>query len=104
MTTHEVSISGLTALREQGQMMWSESEQGWSGAPAAIIAALAADGFTECKHEATSSRRDCRPVGGVWQGVNPHTRSVASLIWVARQATQPATLFIEIDGEALPSL
>jgi hypothetical protein len=97
-------MTSLNELREQGQMTWSEGEQGWTGAPGEILAALAADGFAECKREMTTSRRDCRPVGGVWQGVNPHTRSVASLIWVARPAAQPATLFIEIDGEALLNL
>ena len=75
-------MTSLDELREQGQMTWSEDEQGWTGAPAEILAALAADGFAECKREMTTSRRDCRPVGGVWQGVNPQTRSVASLIWV----------------------
>ena len=64
-------MTSLNELREQGQMTWSEDEQGWTGAPAEILAALAADGFAECKREMTRSRRDCRPVGGVWQGVNP---------------------------------
>lgn len=97
-------MTSLTDLRQQGQMTWSEDQQGWTGVPAEILAALAADGFAECKREMTTSRRDCRPVGGVWQGVNPQTKSVASLIWVARPAADPATLFIEIDGEALLSL
>jgi len=97
-------MTSLNELREQGQMAWSEHELGWIGTPGEILDALTADGFHECKREMTSSRRDCRPVGGVWQGVNPLTNSVASLIWVARPAAQPATLFIEIDGEALPSL
>jgi hypothetical protein len=97
-------MTSLNGLREQGQMTWSEDERGWTGAPAQILAALAADGFAECKREMTTSRRDCRPVGGVWQGLNPHTRSVASLIWVTRPAAQPATLFIEIDGEELVTL
>ena len=94
-------MTRLNELRDQGLLTWSEGEQGWIGAPAEIFAALAADGFAECKREMTTSRRDCRPVGGVWQGVNPQTRSVASLIWVARPEAQPATVFIEIDGEAL---
>ena len=97
-------MTSLNELREQGQITWSEHEQGWIGTPGEILDALAADGFAGCKREMTTSRRDCRPVGGVWQGVNPQTRSVASLIWVARPAAQPATLFIEIDGEALLSL
>ena len=97
-------MTSLNELREQGQMTWSEDEQSWTGAPEEIFAALAADGFAECKREMTRSRRDCRPVGGVWQGVNPLTRSVASPIWVARPAAQPATLFIEIDGKGLLGL
>src|ERR1700730_8927417 len=94
-------MTSLNELREQGQMTWSEDEQGWTGAPAEILAALAADGFAECKREMTTSRRDCRPVGGVWQGVNPQTKSVASLIWVARPAVPSSMVFIEIDGEAV---
>ena len=58
-------MTSLNELREQGQMTWSEGEQGWTGAPAEILAALAADGFAECKREMTTSRRDCQPVGGV---------------------------------------
>jgi hypothetical protein len=100
MTDH---MSNLDALRDQGQMTWSEREQGWSGTPDDIFRALGADGFHECKREMTTSRRDCRPVGGVWQGVNSTTNSVASLIWVVRPAMQPAMLFLEIDGEAIAS-
>src|SRR3990172_240571 len=97
-------MTSLNELREQGQMTWSEQEQGWIGTPGKIFDALAADGFNECKREMISSRRDCRPVGGVWQGVNPLTNSVASLIWVARPAAPPAPLFLEIVGAALPPL
>jgi hypothetical protein len=96
-------MSNLDALRQQGQMTWSEHEQGWNGTPDEIFRALGADGFDECKREMTTSRRDCRPVGGVWQGVNATTKSVASLIWVVRPAVQPAMLFLEIDGEAIAS-
>src|SRR5216684_802367 len=77
-------MPSLDALREQGQMTWSRHGDGWNGTPEEILRALGADGFQECKREMTTSRRDCRPVGGVWQGVNPQTNSVASLIWVAR--------------------
>lgn len=94
-------MSSLNALREQGQMTWSDHVAGWNGAPDEILRALGADGFHECKREMTTSRRDCRPVGGIWQGVNPQTKSVASLIWVARPAVPSAMVFIEIDGEAV---
>jgi hypothetical protein len=96
-------MPSLNALREQGQMTWSQQGDGWNGTPEEILLALGADGFQECKNEMTTSRRDCRPVGGVWQGINPQTKSVASLIWVSRLAAQPAMLFLEIDGETIAS-
>ena len=62
---------------------------------------LSNEGFEECKREQTTSRRDRHPAGGVWQGVNPRTGSVASAIWVNRAAWPPALVFIEVDGESL---
>ena len=94
-------MNGLGALRGQGGMMWVEDERGWVAEPAEVLNALANDGFKECKREMTTSRRDCRPAGGVWQGVNPRTSSVASVIWVARPAARAAMVFIEIDGEPI---
>jgi hypothetical protein len=94
-------MPSLNALREQGQMTWSGHVEGWNGTPDEILRALGADGFHECKREMTSSRRDCRPGGGIWQGVNPQTKSVASLIWVTRPVGPSAMVFIEIDGEAV---
>jgi len=79
-------IAGLTpcldALREQGQMTWSEHADGWNGRPEEILRALGTDGFQECKREMTTSRGIATRLGGVWQGVNPHTKSVASVVWV----------------------
>jgi hypothetical protein len=91
-------MPSLDALREQGQMTWSRHADGWNGIPDDVLRALGTDGFEECKREMTTSRRDCRPVGGVWQGVNPGTGSVASVVWVVRVAEQPAMVFLEIDG------
>jgi hypothetical protein len=96
-------MPSLHALREQGQMTWSRHGDGWNGTPDEILRALGADGFQECKREMTTSRRDCRPVGGIWQGVNPQTKSVASVIWVSRPALEPAMVFLEIDGETMAS-
>jgi hypothetical protein len=42
--------------------------------------ALSSEGFEECKREITTSRQDSRPTGGVWQGINPRTGSVASML------------------------
>ncbi len=94
-------MNGLDDLRERGGMTWIEEEHGWIAAPEKIVDALAADGFDECKRELTTSRRDSRPAGGVWQGLNTRTGSVASAIWVNRLTSPNAIVFIAIDGESL---
>jgi hypothetical protein len=63
-------------------MTWVDREHGWAGAPEEIVRALSKDGFEESRREMTTSRRDTRPGGGVWQGVDARTGSVASAIWV----------------------
>ena len=90
--------SGLDDLRAIGRMTWIEAERGWSAAFDEIVEAFAHDGFEECKREVTTSRRDTRPTGGVWQGLNTHTGSVASAIWVTRGAWPQAVVFITVDG------
>jgi hypothetical protein len=82
-------------------MTWTEREQGWIVVPDEVLETLARAGFQECKREVTTSRRDLRPAGGVWQGVNPITGSVASAIWVARATQGQALVFVEVDGELI---
>ena len=82
-------------------MHWIAAENGWGAALDDIVAALSRDGFDECKREMTTSRRDTRPAGGVWQGINTRTGSVASAIWVNRPLWPQAVVFITIDGEPL---
>jgi hypothetical protein len=94
-------MNGLNELREQGGMTWIEEEHGWVAAPEEIVKALSNDGFEECKREMTTSRRDRRPAGGVWQGINPRTGSVASAIWVNRPTSPDAIMFIAVDGDSL---
>lgn len=91
----------LHDLREQNRMTWIAQGHGWLAAPEEIVTALSKDGFEECKRELTTSRRDLRPAGGVWQGVNPLSGSVASVIWVTRPAGPQAIVFIDVDGESL---
>jgi hypothetical protein len=93
-------MRGLERLREQGRMTWIDAERGWAAAPEEIVTALSSDGFAECKREMTTSRRDLRPAGGVWQGIT-RTGSVASAIWVARPRWPHAIVFIAVDGESL---
>jgi len=94
-------MANLDGLGEQARMTWREQEHGWLATPEEILIALSRDGFEECKREMTTSHRDRRPAGGVWQGVNPRTGSEASAIWVNRQASPQAILFIDIDGESV---
>jgi hypothetical protein len=94
-------MASLNDLRVLGRMTWSEHEHGWVGVPDEMLDALARDGFDQCKRETTTSHRDCRPAGGVWQGVNPRTGSVASAIWVTHAAPQNSMVFIQIDGESV---
>lgn len=94
------TMTGLNGLRRQGRMTWSEAERGWRGAPEDILDALVTDGYDECKRETTASH-DGRLAGGLWQGVNPESGSVASAIWVARPPSSESLVFIQIDGESV---
>ena len=95
------AMTGFDALREHSQITWIERDHGWAAAPEDIVTVLSNEGFAECKRETTTSRRDRHPAGGVWQGVDPRTGSVASAVWVNHVAWPPALVFIEIDGESL---
>lgn len=92
-------MTRLNDLREKGRMTWNEPARGWLGTLSEIVGALQEEGFGECKREVAASRRDRRPAGGMWQGVNAETGSVASAIWVARPVAPAAMVFIQIDGE-----
>jgi hypothetical protein len=94
-------MMGFRALREQSRITWIERERGWVAAPEDMVSALSGEGFAECKRETTTSRRDRHPAGGVWQGMNPRTGSVASAVWVNHAAWPHALVFIEVDGESL---
>ena len=94
-------MNGLEELRGHGRMTWIEAAQGWMATPEEIVTAFSRDGFEECKREETTSRRDSRPAGGVWQGINPHTGAVASAIWVNRLVWPQPLVFITVDGESI---
>jgi hypothetical protein len=94
-------MTGLDGLRGDGRMTWIDAERGWVAAPDEIVSALSSDGFEECKREVTTSRRDSRPAGGVWQGINTRTGAVASAVWVNRPVGLEAMVFITVDGESV---
>jgi hypothetical protein len=94
-------MTSFNELREHSRITWIEQEHGWIAAPEDVVNVLSNDGFEECKRETTTSRRDRQPAGGVWQGVDTRTGSVASAVWVNHTAGQHALVFIEVDGESL---
>jgi hypothetical protein len=91
----------LNDLYQQGRMTWTEQGKGWIGRPDEVVGALAADSFYECVRARAPSPSGRRPAEGAWDGVNPHTRSVASVSWTVRRALEPPMVFIEIDGESI---
>jgi hypothetical protein len=95
------AMNAVDDLRGQGKMTWIKAERGWAAAPEEIVSALSTDGFEECKREMTTSRRDSRPAGGLWQGINTRTGAVASAIWVTGMLSPQAMVFITVDGELL---
>jgi hypothetical protein len=88
----------LKDLRAQGRMTWTGDEQGWLGQPDDIVGALADDGYQEVKREEARTGRDRQLTGGVWQGLNANTGSVAAAVWVNRPPGDHSLVFIAIDG------
>lgn len=94
-------VGRLDRLRATSSIAWSDEEHGWVGDEHEIVTALTMLGYREYKHEVARTRRDRRPVGGVWQGLDPSTGSVASVVWHAREAVPGAVAVVEIDGTSL---
>ena len=90
---------GLDGLRERGGMTWVDEARAWMARPDDVVDALVHQGFQECKREATRIPRDGHPTGGVWQGLDARTGSVASAVWVRRGDRD--LVFIDIDGEGV---
>jgi hypothetical protein len=87
----------LLELFREGRMHWTGN--GWRAEPEEIVAALARDGFQECKREIARNPSDRRQAGGLWQGLNNQTGAVASAVWV--MSPDQSLVFIEIDGRPL---
>ncbi len=97
-------MPSLNDLCERGRMTWTAQENGWTGQPEEVVATLATDGYHKCQREMPAgSRGRGRPLHGTWEGVNPQTKSVACVAWRLRLASQPPTVFIEIDGDTITS-
>ena len=84
----------LRQLTEQGRMRWSEARRAWLAEPEDVVSALCRDGFEECKREAAR-------IGGVWQGLDTRTGSVASAVWVRAAESEGPMGFIDINGRTV---
>ncbi len=91
----------LLNLRQHGRMRWLGDERGWVASPDEVVNALADAGYQEYKREEARTLRHRPAIGGVWQGLNERTGSVASAIWVTRAPSDETVVFIEIDGQPL---
>jgi hypothetical protein len=91
----------LNDLYKQRRMTWTEQGKGWVGRPEEVLGALVTDGFYECQRGRRMSPSDRQLTEGAWDGVNPRTRSVASVTWTVPRAPEPPLVFIEIDGESI---
>ncbi len=89
----------LNDLRHHGRMRWLGDERAWIASPDDVVAALADDGYREYKREEARSARHRPAAGGVWQGLNEETGSVASAVWINRMPSNDTLIFIEIDGQ-----
>jgi len=78
-------------------MRWTG--HGWIAEPDEVLAALAGEGFEECKREVARDPVNRAPAGGVWQGLNARTGEVASAVWV--RSPDQSLVFIEIGGRPL---
>ena len=87
----------LMELCRGGRMRWTG--QGWIAEPDEVVAALAGDGFEECKREVARNPTDHAQTGGVWQGLNSQTGEVASAVWV--RSPDQSLVFIQIAGHSI---
>ena len=86
----------LNELERQGLMSWRVDECAWIADPDHVVRALTDDGFHEYKREIAKDNRTRAASGGMWQGLDPRTGVVATVIW--HVTPHEARVFIEIDG------
>jgi hypothetical protein len=88
----------LDALQQCGALCWRAEDHGWIGDPERVVQGLTAEGFHEYRREIARPGRDRTASGGMWQGLDPRTGTVATVIWAPHPTVSESHVFIEIDG------
>jgi len=91
----------LRQLQQDSRMTWRSDARGWLVQADDVVDTLSRCGYQEYKREVVRSGRERRPAGGMWQGLNIETGSVASVVWVSDGSQDHVTAFIDIDGQPL---
>jgi hypothetical protein len=91
-------VQHIGDLERQRAMRWRADERAWVADPDQVIHALAADGYEEYRREVAKHGSDRPGAGGMWQGLDPRTASVATVIWARQGTPAESHVFIEIDG------
>jgi Winged helix-turn-helix DNA-binding len=91
----------LGELENNGAMCWRAEDEAWIADPERVVKALVNDGFAEYRREVARGGRERATSGGMWQGLDPRTGAVATVIWVAHAPPSQAHVFIDIDGRPI---
>jgi len=89
----------LDTLEREGAMYWRPQQRAWSADPSEVVRALVKDGFLEYKREVATRGRARIPGGGIWQGLDPATGTVAIVLWVMHRVPPDIHVFIEVGGQ-----
>jgi hypothetical protein len=87
----------FSEMKRDGRLRYAARERAWIAQPDEVVDALAQQGYSEYKREVARNGRNAN--GGMWQGIDARTGSVASAIWVNRPTDTGVLVFIDIDGQ-----
>jgi hypothetical protein len=82
-------------------MCWRAEDHAWIADPDLVVQALTTEGFSEYRREIAKRARERAASGGMWQGLDPRTGIIASVIWVNDVTPPQSHVFVEIDGRAV---
>ena len=91
----------IAELEHQGAMRWSAEDHMWVADPECVVQALTGDGYREYRREIANHARNQTRAGGMGQGLDPETGTVATVIWVNHAVPSESHVFIEVEGHPI---